>query len=155
MSEEAIATYIEKNIEGTGTYLLHADRLEVSVRYFMRGTLRASIPLSTFINFSSLIRVHSSVFNLSLWVLVVGVLLLVGVSFVPSPSESLAVHALVDLPFIVGASVALLTARRLTFITIFGCASITIGPGPSGLPGLQAFVAQVLATRAANDAAVA
>jgi hypothetical protein len=49
--------------------------------------------------------------------------------------------------FLLAASTALITARRLTLITLYGCLSIPIGKGPSGLPGLQAFVARVLAAR--------
>jgi len=147
MNEEPIATYVEKNIERTGQYCLYADRLDISVRYFLRGRFEASVPLSTFTGSTSLVRVHSSVFNLSLCVLLAAVLLLIGVSFVPNGSEVPTFGIVARWLFLLAASTSLITARRLTLITLYGCLSIPIGKGPSGLPGLQAFVARVLAAR--------
>ena len=155
MSEEPIATYVEKNLERTGTYRLYVDRLEFSVRSFMRRKTETSLPLSSFANSSIVVRVHCSLFNLSLWVLFVALVLLVGTSFVPTVIESPAIRVPIDSLFVLGLSVAVLTARRLTFITIRGGASISIGIGPAGLSGLQAFIAQVLAARRADQVSIA
>ena len=151
MNEEPIATYVEKNIESTGRYSLYSDRLEVSVRYFLRGRLEASVPLSTFTGTTSLVRMHSSVFNLSLWALVVAVSLLVVVSVVLNDGGSPLVYTIVGWFFLLSALATLITARRLKVVTIYGVYSIAVGKGPSGLSGMQAFVAQVLATRSANQ----
>jgi hypothetical protein len=153
MSAEPIATHVEKNLERTGTYQLYPDRLSVSVSYPLRGTAESSLPLTSLASTSSLVRVHSSIFNFSLWLLLVAVVALAGISFVPSLSQSLNVRALLYSLIVFGVAGALLTARRLTFVTIHGApgeAGVTVGVGPSGQAGLEAFVAQVSAARAAR-----
>ena len=149
---ELIATHVEKNLERTGTYQLYPDRLSVSVSYTLRGTAESSLPLTSLASTSSLVRVHSSIFNSSLWLLLVAVVALAGISFVPSLSQSLNIRTLLYSLIVFGVAGALLTARRLTFITVHGAsgeAGVTIGVGPTGRAGLEAFVAQVLAARSA------
>ena len=153
MSAEPIAMHVEKNLERTGTYRLYPDRLSVSLSYFLRGTAETSLPLSSLASTSTLTRVHSSIFNSSLWLLLVAVVALAGISFIPALIQSLNVRSLLYSLIVFGLAGALLTARRLTFITIHGGtgeASVTIGAGPSGQAGLEAFVAQVLAARSAG-----
>ena len=149
---EPIATHVERNLERTGTYQLFPDRLVASVSYLMRGTAETSLPLSSLASTSTLVRVHTSLFNSSVWLLLVAVVGLAGISFFPALSQSLNVRALLYSLAVFGCAGLLLTSRRLAFVTIHGGhgeAGVTIGVGPSGQAGLEAFVAQVLQARAA------
>ena len=157
MSAEPVATHVEKNLERTGTYGLYPGRLDVSVNYPLRGSAQTSVPLATLSGTSTLVRVHSSLFNGALWLLTIAVVALAGISFIPSLGQSINVRALIYALIVFGIAIALMSARRLVFVTIPGLAGepgVTIGVGPSGQAGLESFVQRVLAARSsASDPA--
>jgi len=151
MSATSLATHVEKNLERSGTYTLYADSLHVLVSYPLRGTAETTVPLASLGGTRTLARVHSSLFNFGIWMLTAGAVALGGLHFVPALGQSLNFRSLVLTVIVFGVAIALLSSRRLVFITIPGRAGevgVTIGIGPSGQAGLEAFVERVLAARA-------
>jgi len=146
--EEPLATHKEQNLERTGMYRLYWDRLELSLQLFLRGSVEMAVPLKNLSGQVARVKVHSSIFNLGLWVLIVPTTALAIISMGGWRNHlSNGVLTLLYSCLIFGLGITAASARKLRFVSLLGregMPTVVVGEGASGERGLHEFIDAVL-----------